>query len=70
MARPACKEREQNAPNIEAKLLDLLGRSRDEHERQRREILREELAVLGEHAPDEAIARVEQRIAERLDGPV
>jgi hypothetical protein len=25
--------------------------------------------VLGEHAPDEAIARVEQRIAERLDGP-
>jgi hypothetical protein len=49
-----------------AKLLDLLSRGRDEYVRQRREILREELAVLGEHAPEEAIARVEQRLADRL----
>jgi hypothetical protein len=62
--------RTSRSPARQSSAPDLLTRGHDEYVRQRREILREELAVLGEHAPDEAIALVEQRIAERLDGPV
>jgi hypothetical protein len=65
-----CKAQEQDAPDIEAKLISLLGRKHDEYLRERSEILREELSTLAEYAPDEAIARVEQRIADRLWPPV
>jgi hypothetical protein len=55
---------------VEAKLLALLARQdgadKPERERKRRARVHEELATLAEYAPDEAIARVEDRLCTRL----
>jgi transcriptional regulator NrdR family protein len=60
---PVCKERETNAEQVEAKLLDLLSRQdaadKHERERKRRQVVREEPAAFAEHAPTEAVAQVE-----------
>jgi hypothetical protein len=60
---PVCAEREKAAPDVEAKLLDLLARSEPERKQKVRAVVREELADLAEH---DNVAEVEARLGARL----
>jgi hypothetical protein len=60
---PVCAERETAAPDVEAKLLDLLARSEPERKTTVRAVVHEELAVLAEH---DDVAQVEARLVARL----
>jgi len=65
---PVCAAQKANAGNVEAKLLELLRRQVDDPgaAEKRRAVVREALAPLAVFAPAEAMAQVEQRIADRL----
>jgi hypothetical protein len=63
---PECAAREREAPDVEAKLIELLARH-DRHEPERMEqikaIVHEELAPLAEHVD---VAQVEEQLVARL----
>jgi hypothetical protein len=60
---PVCKARKAEAPDIEARLLELLARSEPERRRTVRAVVRDELAAVAEHVD---VAQVEEQLLDHL----
>jgi hypothetical protein len=60
---PECEARRAEAPDIEARLVELLARSEPERKRTVRAVVHEELAAVAEQVD---VSTVEQRLVDRL----